>query len=130
MLMEAQECRGLFHEGLLLLSYGKLISPFHYDTGELSEKTFNVLDRLAAVMAWKPNIEMVVTGHTDSLGDLHYNKMLSESRANAVKDYLMAKGLSPSRIKTVGMGDRNPVKPNATPAGRRANRRAEIEVRR
>jgi outer membrane protein OmpA-like peptidoglycan-associated protein len=54
--------------------------------------------------------------------------MLSELRANAVKDYLVKKGVNPLRIKAIGMGDANPLEPNTTAVGRGANRRAEIEL--
>jgi general secretion pathway protein A len=114
--------------GLLLLSYGKLIIPFHYGSAKLPEDAFDVLGRFAAIMTRHRDTEILVKGYTDTSGAHLHNKMLSEWRANAVKDYLVAKGLSPLRIKTVGMGARTPIEPNATPAGRRANRRAEIEL--
>jgi general secretion pathway protein A len=116
-------------EGLLLLSYGKLIIPFHYSSAQLPEGTFDVLDRFAAVMTRQRDKEIVVKGYTDTSGESLYNEILSALRANAVKDYLVAKGVNPLRIKTIGKGARNPREPNTTPAGRRANRRAEIEVR-
>ena len=59
-------------------------------------------------MAQNHNIEIVVPGYTDTLGDYHYNKKLSEFRANIVKSYLVAKGISPLRIQTLGMGEENP----------------------
>jgi outer membrane protein OmpA-like peptidoglycan-associated protein len=115
-------------EGLLLLSYGKLIIPFHYSSAQLPEGTFDVLDRFAAVMTRQRDTEIVVKGYTDTSGESLYNEILSALRANAVKDYLVAKGVNPLRIKTIGMGARNPREPNTTRAGRRANRRAEIEI--
>jgi general secretion pathway protein A len=114
--------------GLLLLAYGKLIIPFHYSSAELSEDAFGVLDRFAAVMILYSDTEIIIKGYTDSSGEPVFNQVLSESRANAVKDYLVAKGLSPLRINTIGMGARSPMESNATVAGRRANRRAEIEL--
>ncbi len=106
----------------------KLIIPFRYNTSELREKAFDTIDRLAAVMIKNPDMEIVVKGYTDAIGSPPYNKNLSELRANSVKKYLVAKGISPLRIQAVGMGEENPLKPNTTPAGRWENRRVEIEL--
>ncbi|GAH44892.1 unnamed protein product, partial [marine sediment metagenome] len=109
---------------------GKPIIPFSYNNIELTEKAFNTLDKLATVMVQNPDIVIVVKGYTDIIGPPPYNKRLSELRAKTVKTYLLAKGISPRRIRTIGMGEQNPLKPNTTVAGRRANRRAEIELQR
>ena len=106
----------------------KLIIPFNININELLPKAYELLDRLVAAMAQNHNIEIVVTGYTDTLGDYHYNKKLSEFRANIVKSYLVGKGVSPGRIKAIGMGEVNPRKLNRTEAGRRANRRVEVEL--
>jgi general secretion pathway protein A len=105
-----------------------LIVPFNYDTNELLPKAYGDLDRLAAAMSQNLDIEIVVKGYTDTLGGRHYNKKLSEFRANIVKSYLVAKGTSPLRIRAIGMGGESPREPNATSAGRAANRRVEIEI--
>jgi general secretion pathway protein A len=105
----------------------KLIIPFGHNDSELQQRAFDALDRLAAVMVENLDMKIVVKGHTDTIGPPLYNKNLSELRANSVKSYLMAKGINPSRIHTVGMGEEDPLKPNTSWAGRRANRRVEIE---
>ena len=106
----------------------KLIIPFGYNDSEPREKIFDTLDRLAAVMVESLDMEIVVKGHTDTTGPPPYNKNLSELRANSVKEYLVAKGISPLRIRTIGMGEEDPINPNTTLADRDVNRRAEIEV--
>ena len=106
----------------------KLIIPFSININELSPEAYEILDRLAAAMAQNHSIEIIVTGYTDTLGDYHYNKKLSEFRANIVKSYLVAKGISPLRIQIIGMGEENPLEPNTSAAGRCANRRVEIEL--
>jgi len=106
----------------------KLIIPFGYNDSEPKEKAFDTLDRLAAVMVENLDMEIVVKGHTDTTGPPPYNKNLSELRANSVKKYLVAKVISPLRIQTIGMGKQNPLKPNTSWAGRKANRRVEIEL--
>jgi outer membrane protein OmpA-like peptidoglycan-associated protein len=88
-----------------------------------------MLDRIARVMLQNPDIDLVVQGYTDTLGAYHYNKKLSELRANTVQSYLVAKGISPTKIRTTGVGEENPMASNVTEAGRRANRRVEIQLR-
>lgn len=71
---------------------------------------------------------IVSTGHTDSTGGTAYNMDLSKRRAEAVKDYLVSKGIEGNRIITVGEGEHQPVADNATAEGRDENRHVEIEV--
>jgi len=70
---------------------------------------------------------VTATGHTDSVGPLAYNEHLSAVRAEAVKQYLVGKGLAPEMINTAGKGPQVPLASNDTPAGRAQNRRTEIE---
>jgi len=67
-----------------------------------------------------------VVGNTDSIGTDAYNQKLSERRANAVKDYLVSKGVPATKIHTEGHGERDPVASNKTKEGRAKNRRADI----
>ncbi|HEU4459342.1 MAG TPA: OmpA family protein [Methylibium sp.] len=67
------------------------------------------------------------TGHTDSVGAADYNERLSERRAEAVKSYLVGKGLLPETIRTEGQSELRPVAPNDSAAGRAKNRRTEVE---
>ncbi len=71
---------------------------------------------------------IVSTGHTDSTGGSEYNMDLSMRRSEAVKTYLISKGIDADSINTVGEGERQPIADNATAAGRAENRRVEIEV--
>ena len=71
---------------------------------------------------------MVIKGYSDNAGSGTYNKKLSAFRANIVKSYLVGQGITPSRINTVGMGEKDPIKSNRTAEGRRANRRVEVEL--
>ena len=73
--------------------------------------------------------QITVTGHTDSAGASEYNRKLSERRAEAVKAYLVSKGLSGDRIVTKGAGDAQPVASNKTAAGRAQNRRVDIDIK-
>ena len=75
------------------------------------------------------NLEVIIAvGHTDSIGTVEYNQKLSERRANAVKAYLVSKGIEKNRVYTEGKGKKQPVADNKTAEGRAKNRRVEIEV--
>ena len=69
-----------------------------------------------------------LAGHTDSDGSAESNLKLSQDRAAAVKAYLVSKGISASRIQTVGYGESRPVAQNSSEAGRAKNRRTEVRV--
>lgn len=75
-----------------------------------------------------PNSTIQVIGHTDNEGDATYNQTLSERRANAVADVLMAEGVPFGRIDAIGRGESQPVTSNLTPEGRAQNRRVEIVI--
>ena len=75
------------------------------------------------------NLEVIIAvGHTDSVGSDAYNQKLSVRRAEAVKAYLVSKGIEKNRIYTEGKGEKQPVASNKTTEGRAKNRRVEIEV--
>ena len=75
------------------------------------------------------NLEVIIAvGHTDSVGTDAYNQKLSVKRADAVKAYLVSKGIEKNRVYTEGKGEKQPVADNKTSAGRAKNRRVEIEV--
>lgn len=72
---------------------------------------------------------VTATGHTDSVGPTRYNAQLSEKRAEAVKTYLVGKGLQPDMIEAVGKASESPIADNGSPEGRARNRRTEVEFR-
>ena len=75
------------------------------------------------------NLEVIIAvGHTDSIGTVEYNQKLSVRRAEAVKAYLVSKGIEKNRVYTEGKGEKQPVADNRTAEGRAKNRRVEIEV--
>jgi OOP family OmpA-OmpF porin len=75
------------------------------------------------------NLEVVIAvGHTDSIGSDAYNMNLSKRRAEAVKAYLVSKGIEANRVYTEGKGETQPVADNRTREGRAKNRRVEVEV--
>ena len=75
------------------------------------------------------NLEVIIAvGHTDSAGTDAYNQKLSVARSEAVKAYLVGKGIEQNRVYTEGKGEKQPVADNKTAEGRAKNRRVEIEV--
>lgn len=75
------------------------------------------------------NLEVIIAvGHTDSVGTAAYNQRLSVRRAEAVKAYLVSKGIEKNRVYTEGKGKTQPIADNRTAAGRAKNRRVEVEV--
>ncbi|MCK9512977.1 MAG: OmpA family protein [Pigmentiphaga sp.] len=101
---------------------------FDFDKYNIKPDGRAMLDELVRQIA---NIDLEVilaVGFTDSIGTVEYNLGLSERRANAVKQYLVERGVPANRIYTEGKGKADPIATNATPEGRAQNRRVEIEV--
>ncbi|HUG45036.1 MAG TPA: OmpA family protein [Sphingomicrobium sp.] len=86
------------------------------------------LDDVARTLVNHPQTYVDVLGHTDSVGSAEYNQRLSEQRARAVADYLVARGVNPARIATRGYGLTMPIATNDSEAGRAQNRRVEIKI--
>lgn len=101
---------------------------FDFDKATLRDASTAELDRLTQLLRDLPNLKIEITGHTDSKGSDEYNKQLSHSRAKAVVDYLVAKGISKDRLKFVGYGEERPIATNETDEGRQLNRRTEFEI--
>lgn len=87
------------------------------------------LDPLVQYLQGNSQREIIIEGHTDSIGHPEKNKNLSLQRADTVKKYLISRGIEPSRIETRGFGEEVPVATNTTNAGRSLNRRVEIVIK-
>ena len=101
---------------------------FDFDKAVLKPEGRAKLDDLAGKLQGITLEVIIAVGHTDSVGSASYNQRLSVRRAQAVKNYLVSKGIEASRIYTEGKGESQPVASNATAAGRAKNRRVEVEV--
>ena len=102
---------------------------FGFDSAEVHPSQHALLDRIYDAMAEAPDVAIVITGHTCSIGTESYNQSLSVRRAEAVRDYLVARGLGTDRIRVEGEGERAPQYSNATKAERSKNRRTDFAVR-
>ena len=101
---------------------------FDFDKSVLKPEGRAKLDDLVGKMAGL-NLEVIIAvGHTDSVGSDTYNQKLSIRRSEAVKGYLVSKGVEKNRVYTEGKGEKQPVADNKTAEGRAKNRRVEIEV--
>ena len=101
-----------------------------FETGKASLKnsSFKAIDELVEAMNAKKTMEIEIAGHTDNVGDKEANLKLSQERAEAVRSYLIKKGISSERITAKGYGDTKPVADNSTEAGRQQNRRTEVKI--
>ena len=105
---------------------------FEFDEDQINPRTRRQLEIVALILRSDPGKKITLSGHTDALGTEPYNNQLSARRANTVRDFLAAAGVSPAQIVTLAKGASQPRRPNVTasgnddPDGRRANRRTEI----
>ena len=102
----------------------------YFDTAKatLRPESEATLQQVLGVLTADPALRLVVAGHTDSEGEPGYNQDLSERRAAAVADWLVAKGVDAGRLQSKGLGESQPVADNASEAGRALNRRVQLRV--
>lgn len=106
----------------------EIIKNIYFETNSdnLKSESYPNLDKLVFIMNKFPEARLIVEGHTDSDGEDSYNMSLSQKRANAVKAYLVGKGIGENRIAAKGYGETMPVASNKTEEGKAKNRRVEI----
>lgn len=136
--METQERelrRSLAGTGVAVTNTGqdiRVILPesvtFRTDSSTVDPSFRPALRAVSESLRQHPNSTVLVVGHTDTVGTAAYNKQLSEERAMAVANELVAFGTSASRIRVLGRGFEEPIATNATVAGRAQNRRVEIII--
>lgn len=101
----------------------------NFETGKSAIKSDseNIVEELYQMMNENPDLKILVEGHTDNVGNKSSNQSLSEKRATGLKTALVTKGISSSKIETVGFGQDQPLADNSTDEGRAKNRRIEIK---
>ena len=99
---------------------------FSLGSDKLTTDSYSALDELVDVLQKNASLRLIIDGYTDSTGGQKINLVLSQKRADAVKKYLVDKGVDTARIKSVGHGQESPVADNTTEEGRARNRRVEI----
>jgi OmpA-OmpF porin, OOP family len=102
----------------------------HFDVGKatLRPESFTELEELVAYLKNKEDIKIEIAGHTDNVGKDADNLKLSQQRADAIRNYVLKKGIQPSRVTAKGYGTAEPVADNDTDEGRQLNRRTEVRV--
>jgi OOP family OmpA-OmpF porin len=100
---------------------------FASDGDEITPAGRAVLDEVYDLIA-DADVKLVITGHTDAQSTPEYNVPLSERRAAAVREYLIGRGIDPTRLYSAGFGESRPIASNDTPEGRQHNRRTEFHV--
>jgi len=100
---------------------------FTFDSAELTQKSFAILDSTAKVLTKHPDLKITIAGHTDSVGTADYNKQLSQRRAESVRNYLISRGVRSANLTAVGFGEEQPIASNNEVEGRAKNRRVELQ---
>lgn len=121
-----------FTEGLKNIEVGAalILNNIFFETGKsvLLPESFTELDKVVDFLNQGTVSQIEISGHTDNEGSDATNEKLSQSRAQAVVDYLVSKGISADMLKAVGYGESKPIDTNQTPEGRSKNRRVEFLV--
>jgi len=102
---------------------------FEFGKAGLTQASRAELDRMARVFIRYPDTDIIIDGHTDSVGGESTNQELSEKRAASVADYLASDGIARNRMRTTGYGETRPIDSNETDAGRAKNRRVELSIK-
>ncbi|NWF89622.1 MAG: OmpA family protein [Ignavibacteriaceae bacterium] len=102
---------------------------FEFGSATLTKESFPILLNAMQVLTDHPEMKIEIQGHTDNVGSESFNMMLSQRRANVVLDYLVANGISESRLVAKGYGESMPIADNNLDEGRTLNRRIEFKIR-
>ena len=117
---------------IIVLEKGKTVVlngvTFETNKATLKDESETILTRAYNAMVANPSVRVEISGHTDNIGSEQANQTLSLKRAQAVRNWLVQKGIASNRMKTVGKGEDEPIATNDTIAGRAENRRIEFYV--
>ncbi|MDR2813655.1 MAG: OmpA family protein [Prevotellaceae bacterium] len=119
-----------FPQGSVAVGMKVLLRDIQFSEGKatLSPKSYVHLEPLRRLMESQPRIRIKISGHTDNIGEKAANLKLSKERARSVANFLIGKGIAPTRLEVEGYGQNQPITTNKTKAGRALNRRVEFKV--
>jgi OOP family OmpA-OmpF porin len=126
---ENQGCPLISEEVKKRINYAAANILFVTGSYKLLPKSYKGLNDVVKIMNENPDMYLDIDGHTDNVGSDANNQKLSDNRANAVKEYIVSKGIPETRIKSAGHGETMPIADNKTAAGRQKNRRVELKLR-
>jgi outer membrane protein OmpA-like peptidoglycan-associated protein len=115
----------------LMVGVSSILRNLYFDFGKATfkDESYNELNKLVTMMQQNSGLNVEISGHTDAVGSNAFNKQLSQLRANAVKNYVVGKGIDVRRITAVGYGEEKPLASNDDEEeGREFNRRVEFKV--
>ena len=110
----------------IVLTLGDVL--FATGSAQLQSGADSNLNRLVAFLKEYPDRQVLIEGHTDSMGNANSNQQLSQRRADSVRSYLISSGIPSNRLSASGLGQDNPVASNESAHGRQQNRRVEVVV--
>jgi outer membrane protein OmpA-like peptidoglycan-associated protein len=102
---------------------------FDFNKATLRKDAVPILDEALQILKEQGSVDIIVQGHTDSVGSDEYNMKLSRQRADTVRDYFVKHGIAATRITAEGLGESKPVASNKTAGGRAENRRVELHIK-
>lgn len=103
---------------------------FETDSAKISVDSTGLLEEIADTLIRNPCLKQLeIQGHTDNSGSKEHNKVLSDQRASAVREWLLQHGIEPGRLVAQGYGQERPISPNVTPAGKERNRRVQFMIK-
>jgi len=126
LMQELSELQGQLTDRGIVLTIGDVL--FSTGKADLNASAQRSMDKLADFLQKKQNRNLLVEGHTDSVGSDEFNIGLSERRATSVKNALIKRGILSERIVTVGYGKKYPIADNSTASGKQQNRRVEVII--
>lgn len=115
-------------QGVLDQTLGNRIIEFQSGSSRLTPLGMRILDEMVEKMSQMKDARFLIIGHTDNVGQRESNLALSQARAQAVKDYIVQKGIDGVRMNVQGKGPDQPVADNASPDGRARNRRIQFKI--
>jgi outer membrane protein OmpA-like peptidoglycan-associated protein len=107
-----------------------VLNNIFFDTNKFDLKPESIaeLQKLVEFLTVNPTVHIEISGHTDNVGNDQLNQTLSENRAKAVYEYLIASQVTPARLVFKGYGKTQPIAPNTSEEGRKKNRRTEFMI--
>jgi outer membrane protein OmpA-like peptidoglycan-associated protein len=107
---------------------GYIALYINFETGkaDIQPESMPIIEQIAALLEDNPTLKVSIEGHTDNVGSVDSNKVLSEKRAQSVYNELISRGIEATRLSAVGWGQERPIADNRTEDGRAKNRRVEI----